>query len=118
LGLLFTFSGSAQNLQYSQTLLLSTTSSATDSLGTVPPGKVWKIVASGTEYTSYNSCAFSFNGGTDAAFRVGGVNNYNTGYTQVNSHTNIWLPAGTPVHAIGCSSTYRWLSIIEFNVVP
>lgn len=116
--LLFVAPSTAQNLQYSQTLLLSSVSSSTDSLGTVPPGKVWKIVASGSEQTSYNSCGFSFNGGADIAFRVGGVHNYNEGYTHINSSTNIWLPEGTSIHASSCSSRYRWLSIIEFSVIP
>lgn len=107
----------SQNLQFSQVLFLDTHSSGLDSLGAVPAGKVWKITASGTEYTSYNSCAFSFDNGQNAAFRVGGVNTYNSGYTQVNSFDEIWIPAGTPVHAMGCGG-YRWLSIIEFSITP
>lgn len=107
-----------QNLEFSRVLLLQTAFNGTDSLGTVPTGKVWKISAAGSEASGSTSCAFSFNGGTRTAFRVGGVNKYNSGYDFRGSEDEIWLPAGTPIHALSCGSRYRWLSIVEFTVVP
>ncbi len=104
------------NLQFNQTLLLSTTQTSNTLLGTVPTGKVWKIEGFGTTATSYNSCGFSFDG-VNTFVRAGGVDNYSSGITYFVDNDNIWLPAGTPVWALYCSY-HRWLSIIEFNVVP
>jgi hypothetical protein len=110
--------GFGQNLEFSRVLLLDTDFNGTDSLGTVPAGKVWKISAAGSEASGGSSCAFSFNGGTRTAFRVGGVSKLNSGYDFRGSEDEIWLPVGTPIHALSCGSRYRWLSIIEFNIVP
>jgi hypothetical protein len=115
--LLLSINGVSQgNLQYNQTLLLSTSQSSNTLLGTVPTGKVWKLEGYGTSATSYYSCGFSFDG-VNTFIRSGGVDNYNTGITYVVDNDNIWLPAGTPVWALSCSY-HRWLSVIEFNVVP
>ena len=104
------------NLQYNQTLLLSTSNSATTLMGTVPAGKVWKIEAFGTSADGYSECRFSFDG-TNVAFRAGSVYIYNASYTYTSESKNIWIPAGTSIFALSCSF-YRWVSVVEFNIVP
>jgi hypothetical protein len=107
----------SQNLQFSQVLLLSTAQTGSNILlGTVPAGKVWKIEAFGTTADYYYRCGFSFNG-TNAFISTGGVDNYSAGYTYNVDNESVWLPAGTPVWALSCNY-HRWLSIIEFNIVP
>jgi hypothetical protein len=111
------FNGLAQgNLQYNQAILLSTSQSSNTLLGTVPTGKVWKVEGFGTSATSYYSCGFSFDG-INTFVRAGGVDNYSSGITYSVDNDNIWLPSGTPVWALSCNY-HRWLSVIEFNVVP
>ena len=107
------------NLQFNQVLLLSTNQNSSILLGTVPAGKTWKIEGYGTNLTSYNSCDFSFNG-VEPAFRAGTTNIYQNNYAYVSSTQQFWLPAGTPLHAIACNGAvgYRWVSIIEFNIIP
>ena len=117
---LFNFVLFAQgNLQFNQVLLLSTSQNSSILLGTVPAGKTWKIEGYGTNLTSYNSCDFSFNG-VEPAFRAGTTNIYQNNYAYVSSTQQFWLPAGTPLHAIACNGAvgYRWVSIIEFNIIP
>ncbi len=119
IGLLFSvYSFSQGNLQFNQALMFNTTNSATTLLGTVPSGKVWKIEGYGTEVEGGSSCGFSFNG-TNVAFRAGSAYNYNTGYTPINNYSDFWLPAGSTIYALsGCGASYRWISIIEFNIIP
>ena len=107
------------NLQFNQVLLLSTNQNSSILLGTVPAGKTWKIEGYGTNLTSYYNCDFSFNG-VNAAFRAGSTDSYSSAYTYVSSTQQFWLPAGTPLHAFACNGTagYRWVSIIEFNIIP
>lgn len=107
------------NLQFNQVLLLSTNQNSNVLLGTVPAGKTWKIEGYGTNLTSYYSCDFSFNG-ANPAFRAGTTDNTSAAYTYVSSTQQFWLPAGTPLHAFACSggTGYRWVSIIEFNIIP
>ena len=107
------------NLQFNQVLLLSTSQNSSILLGTVPAGKTWKIEGYGTNLTSYYSCDFSFNG-ANPAFRAGTTDSYSAAYTYVSSTQQFWLPAGTPLHAIACNGAvgYRWVSIIEFNIIP
>ena len=117
---LFNFVLFAQgNLQFNQVLLLSTNQNSSVLLGTVPAGKTWKIEGYGTNLTSYNSCDFSFNG-VNPSFRAGTTDSYSAAYTYVSSTQQFWLPAGTPLHAIACNGAvgYRWVSIIEFNIIP
>jgi hypothetical protein len=104
------------NLQFNQVLLLSTTASSNTLLGTVPSGKVWKVEGFGTNATSYNSCGFSLDG-VNTFIRTGGIDIYNGSYTYVVDVDNVWIPAGTPVWAMACTYN-RWISVIEFNVVP
>jgi hypothetical protein len=113
---MISYAYSQGNLQYNQTLLLSTTNSGSVLLGTVPAGKVWKIEGFGTSADGYNECRFSFDG-NNVAFRAGSVYIYNSAYTYAGETKNIWIPAGTPLHALSCAS-YRWVSIVEFNIVP
>ena len=107
------------NLQFNQVLLLSTNQNSNVLLGTVPAGKTWKIEGYGTNLTSYYNCDFSFNG-VNPAFRAGSTDSYSSAYTYVSSTEQFWLPAGTPLHAFACNGTtgYRWVSIIEFNIIP
>ena len=107
------------NLQFNQVLLLSTNQNSNVLLGTVPAGKTWKIEGYGTNLTSYYNCDFSFNG-VNPAFRAGSTDSYSSGYTYVSSTQQFWLPTGTPLHAFACNGTtgYRWVSIIEFNIIP
>lgn len=117
---LFNFVLFAQgNLQFNQVLLLSTSQNSSILLGTVPAGKTWKIEGYGTNLTGYYSCDFSFNG-VEPAFRAGTTSIYQNSYTYVSSTQQFWLPAGTPLHAIACNggTGYRWVSIIEFNIIP
>jgi len=118
--ILFNFVLFAQgNLQFNQVLLLSTNQNSNVLLGTVPAGKTWKIEGYGTNLTSYYNCDFSFNG-VNPAFRAGSTDSYSSAYTYVSSTEQFWLPAGTPLHAFACNGTtgYRWVSIIEFNIIP
>ena len=105
------------NLQFNQTLLLSTTQASNVLLGTVPAGKVWKVEGFGSGNSGASECAWSFDG-TNAAFRSGNVYVGGTADQYSNSTSTFWLPAGTSVYSLNCSSNYRWISIIEFNVVP
>lgn len=117
---LFNFVLFAQgNLQFNQVLLLSTNQNSNVLLGTVPAGKTWKIEGYGTNLTSYYNCDFSFNG-VNPAFRAGSTDSYSSAYTYVSSTQQFWLPTGTPLHAFACNGTtgYRWVSIIEFNIIP
>ncbi len=119
IGLLFyVYSFSQGNLQFNQPLLLSTSNSSTVLLGTVPAGKAWKIEGYGTEVQGANSCGFSFNG-SNVAFYSGTTYTYGSNYTYSNNNTDFWLPAGATLYALsGCGASYRWVSILEFNIVP
>jgi hypothetical protein len=108
--------GKAQaNLQFNQVLMLTSTASSDNSLGTVPAGKVWKLESVGGGTTS------------DVSIRINGVNggmfnnNYG-GYSGIyynSCHLPIWFPAGTQLGFGGNNGTSLfWFSIIEFNVVP
>lgn len=116
---LTTVAFSQGNLQFNQVLLLSTNQNSNVLLGTVPAGKTWKIEGYGTNLTSYYNCDFSFNG-VETAFRAGTTSIYQNSYAYVSSTEQFWLPAGTPLHAIACNggTGYRWVSIIEFNIIP
>jgi len=117
-------------LQFNQVLFLQSSAANTVLLGTVPAGKVWKIEhVGGVPTTCY--CNFSFNG-QNIAFGVGGMQVGNTLERFQNEGMvlpPIWLPAGTPITAFNCgncfmcqnwscTNPYRYLSIIEFNVIP
>lgn len=118
-------------LQFNQVLLLQTSQSGSVLLGTVPAGKVWKIEAVGGVPMSC-FCGFSFNNGQNVAFHSGGRlegTQYRRWETEGAAQPPIWLPAGTPLTAMNCtdcyacnsatcSFPYRYLSIIEFNVIP
>lgn len=112
-------SHSQGNLQFNQVLLLSTSQNTTVLLGTVPAGKTWKIEGFGTENQGNNECNFSFNG-SNVAFRSGSVYIYSSSYAYAGSTDHFWIPAGTPLYALICSNfnAFRWVSIIEFNIIP
>jgi len=115
--LAFSASYAQGNLQFNQTLLFSTTQASNVLLGTVPAGKVWKIEGFGSGNSGASECAWSFDG-SNAAFRSGNVYLGGSAYQYSNSTSTFWLPAGTTVYSLNCSSIYRWISIIEFNIVP
>ncbi|NDB35706.1 MAG: hypothetical protein EB023_10315 [Flavobacteriia bacterium] len=115
--LAFSASYAQGNLQFNQTLLLSTTQASNVLLGTVPAGKVWKIEGFGSGNSGASECAWSFDG-SNAAFRSGNVYLGGSAYQYSNSTSTFWLPAGTTVYSLNCSSNYRWISIIEFTIVP
>ena len=105
------------NLQFNQALLLSTNQASNVLLGTVPVGKVWKVEGFGSGNSGASECGWSFDG-TNAAFRSGNVYLGGSAYQTSNSISTFWLPAGTTVYSLNCASNYRWISIIEFNIVP
>ncbi len=105
------------NLQFNQALLLSTNQASNVLLGTVPAGKVWKVEGFGSGNSGASECGWSFDG-TNAAFRSGNVYLGGSAYQTSNSTSTFWLPAGTTVYSLNCASNYRWISIIEFNIVP
>ena len=105
------------NLQFNQALLLSTNQASNVLLGTVPVGKVWKVEGFGSGNSGASECGWSFDG-TNAAFRSGNVYLGGSAYQTSNSTSTFWLPAGTTVYSLNCASNYRWISIIEFNIVP
>jgi hypothetical protein len=119
------------NLQFNQVKLVST-------LETVPVGKVWKVESAvfmgGAPFclgTGPNaSCAGGNLGGTgfvgNMAFQVNGQTNYlYTNLGQPNSSASyasqgyspfpLWLPGGS---TLATSTNMRYLSVIEFNIVP
>ena len=105
------------NLQFNQALLLSTNQASNVLLGTVPVGKVWKVEGFGSGNSGASECGWSFDG-TNAAFRSGNVYLGGSAYQTSNSTSTFWLPAGTTVYSLNCASNYRWISIIEFNIIP
>ena len=116
--LFFLVSYNAQgNLQFNQALLLSTNQASNVLLGTVPVGKVWKVEGFGSGNSGASECGWSFDG-TNAAFRSGNVYLGGSAYQSSNSTSTFWLPAGTTVYSLNCASNYRWMSIIEFNIIP
>jgi hypothetical protein len=116
--LFFLVSYNAQgNLQFNQALLLSTNQASNVLLGTVPVGKVWKVEGFGSGNSGASECGWSFDG-TNAAFRSGNVYLGGSAYQSSNSTSTFWLPAGTTVYSLNCASNYRWMSVIEFNILP
>ena len=117
------------NLQFNQVKLITT-------VETVPLGKVWKVESAtyggglvfcvaGTNGTNY--CGNNVNNITNVAvlgvmtFTINGQPNYISALSYTNSFSPnlspfpIWLPAGT---TLSVGTNMRYLSIIEFNVVP
>ena len=105
------------NLQFNQALLLSTNQASNVLLGTVPVGKVWKVEGFGSGNSGASECGWSFDG-TNVAFRSGNVYLGGSAYQSSNSTSTFWLPAGTTVYSLNCASNYRWMSVIEFNILP
>lgn len=101
------------NLQFNQVLFLSATSN-NSAQWSVPVGKVWKIEALGgfSAYTYVylnNQIAFEHNGPTVTS----------GGYFRHSASSPIWLPEGTTLgHNSAGTNTFRWFSIIEFNIIP
>lgn len=104
-----------QTLAFSQVLFLSDNTTNDVNLGSVPNGKVWKIVDYGTSATDGSSCGFSLDGGTSTSFWSGIIQKSGAKYSS--TATNIWLPEGKSITALSCNH-YRWVSIIEYIIVP
>ncbi len=101
------------NLQFNQVLLLSATTNNTTQW-TVPLGKVWKIESIG----GYSPCVYVYLN-NQLAFEHSGPVVSSGGYYRHSASSPIWLPEGTVLGHAACSSTsYRWFSILEFNVIP
>lgn len=102
------------NLQFNQVLLLSATSN-NSAQWSVPAGKVWKIEALGAHspYTYVylnNQLAYEHNGT---------IASTSGGYYRHSASSPIWLPEGTTLgHNSAGTNTFRWFSIIEFNIIP
>jgi hypothetical protein len=109
------------NLQFNQVKLVSNQE-------TVPNGKVWKvenaIYSGGTVFcvgqALYQSCGTSSHSPVIYGlmeFKIDGISNYiplsNNGLSQ--SIFPFWLPAGKSLTA---STNMRYLSVIEFNIIP
>lgn len=100
------FNMDAQNLQFSQVLTYSITSTANNTVvGIVPENKVWKI-----EFARI---------GTGGAIDVNGypiASNTSQGWNQFP----IWLKSGDILSADGSTNTppSYFISIIEFTIVP
>ena len=103
------------NLQFNQVKLVST-------VETVPAGKVWKvenpIFAGGQVFV-----IVTYSGGSMAYYINGQIcyiaSSNGSSITTNNSPNTLgfpfWLPAGSTLAA---STNMRYLSVIEFNVVP
>jgi len=129
IGACFHFHASAQgNLQFSRVLLVS------DTLKTVPIGKVWKIEsiainASGTLPQAYGSLQITGSGtcantdDSNAYFEINGNKRVCSGIGNSTSATTVpasscfpfWLPEGTTLKT-QCPDAL--LSVIEFNICP
>lgn len=103
------FFGQGNNLQFSQAILVESTSQ------TVPSGKVWKVVSVQRNTNGNYNSQITING---TIIYVGG--GYQDGVTQNQKVSNlgntfpIWLPAGTTIKA---EAGVEFLSVLEFNVV-
>jgi hypothetical protein len=102
------------NLQFNQVKLVSTSE-------IVPSGKVWKvenaIFAGGTPFTittyTYGSMSYAVNG---LACYISSSGGPPTGNNYANASTfPFWLPAGS---SLASGSNMRYLSVIEFNIIP
>ena len=102
------------NLQFNQVKLVSTSE-------IVPSGKVWKvenaIFAGGTPFTitlyTYGSMSYAVNG---LACYISSSGGPPTGNNYANASTfPFWLPAGS---SLASGSNMRYLSAIEFNIIP
>ena len=115
--LLFTFTifsfscffGQGNNLQFSQAILVESTSQ------TVPSSKVWKVVSVQRNTNANHNSHITING---TIIYVGG--GFQDGVTQNQKVSNlgntfpIWLPAGTTIKA---EAGVEFLSVLEFNIV-
>lgn len=103
----------AQTLQFSNVILVTS-----GSPGTVPTGKVWKVMsAMGTRSTTSSSYPTSHTilvGGNtvNVASFTGGASGYSW---EGPCNFPFWLPAGT---TLSVSTNINTISVIEFTVVP
>lgn len=117
-----TFAQTGTALEFNQVRLLTATSDNSGAQWTVPAGKVWKIELLGTgSASSDNPLSIYFN--SNLAFDYRGAY-YSSSYATSrcrysNSPKIIWLPENTTIGTVAPTPTaFRWISIIEFNVVP
>ena len=105
------------NLQFNQVKLVST-------IETVPTGKVWKVESSifsgGAPFsiTSYSvgSMSYFINGNTCFVAQSGASPNTSNNNSPVKDNAfPFWIPAGT---TLASGTNMRYLSVLEFNIVP
>jgi hypothetical protein len=104
----------AQNLQFSQVLTFSGTTTGNNGisqLGTVPSGKVWKIVSI-SNLGNYHSIQIN-NVSVTTGIANASINTY--------LYLPIWLKDGDQIRHVNYSSSSNsdyFVSIIEFTIVP
>ncbi len=105
------------NLQFNQVKLISAQE-------TVPSGKVWKVesalFAGGAPFqvTTYTQGSMSYltNGTTCIiANSINGASSTNNNSPVSENAFPFWLPAGS---TLASGTNMRYLSVIEFNIVP
>jgi hypothetical protein len=102
------------NLQFNQVLLLNATSNNT-AQWTVPVGKVWKIETMG----SYSNAMDVYLNNSIAFAYIGDYNNNFGAFYRGSDSPALWIPSGTVLgHSSSNASSFRYFSIIEFNIVP
>lgn len=102
------------NLQFNQVLLLNATANNT-AQWTVPAGKTWKIETMG----SYSSTMHVYLNNSIAFEYIGDYNNNFGAYYRGSDAPALWIPSGTVLgHSSSNASSFRYFSIIEFNIVP
>ncbi len=102
------------NLQFNQVLLLNATANNT-AQWTVPVGKTWKIETMG----SYSTTMYVYLNNSIAFEYIGDFNNNFGAYYRGSDAPALWIPSGTVLgHSSSNASSFRYFSIIEFNIVP
>jgi hypothetical protein len=117
------------NLQFNQVKLISIQE-------TVPAGKVWRVdgatflggspicIGSGANtacgqiavanYSYFADMTYYINGLTDYIYTIAGTSNLNVTTPALNPFP-LWLPSGT---SLAAGTNMRFLSIVEFNIIP
>ena len=107
---------SAQTLDFSQVLYLSTTdvAAAAFTIGTVPANTVWKVVAKGT---TRSSAVNVYIDGSNTGMKLQDGNVGSSNFPK-STHLPLWLPAGTVLQIQNNpGSDVCWFSIIEFSTI-
>jgi hypothetical protein len=98
-------------LQFNQALFLQTNSTQTF---TVPVGKVWKINTITADWNSGSGImTVVINGAT-----YNNTPKYASDQARFQLSYPLWFPAGTQISLSSSGSSWRFISGIEFNVIP